>query len=243
MTTLRQAAQQALEALEIMYIHYTQNRHVNDGITALRTALAQEHAMHELSRLGQEIEQEPSQWRDMVVVSLVREGIDKHRARELADHFAAQPEQKVACRFCHSQKGCWAWQCYDCGEIDDVQKPTPPAAQPPPEWEAINNIIAEYGLQAISFVAEWKATLGQAEPAAWGVFEGNLHDMFFTQMEAQKMADLKGTHAEVRPLYTAAAQRPWQGLTKGQRDDFADKYGSYEAVCAIEQALKERNHD
>jgi len=35
-------------------------------------------------------EQEPSQWRDMIVVSLVREGIDKHRARELADHFAAQ---------------------------------------------------------------------------------------------------------------------------------------------------------
>jgi len=35
--------------------------------------------------------QEPSQWRDMVVVNLVREGINKHRARELADHFAAQP--------------------------------------------------------------------------------------------------------------------------------------------------------
>jgi hypothetical protein len=33
--------------------------------------------------------QEPTPWRDMVVVSLVREGIDKHRARELADHFAA----------------------------------------------------------------------------------------------------------------------------------------------------------
>jgi hypothetical protein len=41
----------------------------------LRTALAQP-------------EQEPSQWRDMVVVSLVREGINKHKARELADHFA-----------------------------------------------------------------------------------------------------------------------------------------------------------
>ena len=31
--------------------------------------------------------QEPTPWRDMVVVSLVREGINKHRARELADHF------------------------------------------------------------------------------------------------------------------------------------------------------------
>jgi hypothetical protein len=35
--------------------------------------------------------QEPSQWRDMVVVSLVREGVNKHKARELADHFANLP--------------------------------------------------------------------------------------------------------------------------------------------------------
>lgn len=85
----REAMQQALEALDIVKLQYTQNRHVNEAITALKTALAQEHAMHELARLGQEIEQEPTPWRDMVVVSLVREGIDKHRARELADHFAA----------------------------------------------------------------------------------------------------------------------------------------------------------
>jgi hypothetical protein len=40
-----------------------------------------------------------------------------------------QPEQEpVTCRFCHSKKGCWTWQCYTCGEIDDVQKPA--AAQP-----------------------------------------------------------------------------------------------------------------
>jgi hypothetical protein len=38
--------------------------------------------------------QEPTPWRDMVVVSLVREGVNKHRARELADHFAAQPVQE-----------------------------------------------------------------------------------------------------------------------------------------------------
>jgi hypothetical protein len=107
----------------------------------------------------------------MVVVSLVREGINKHKARELADHFAAQPKQEpahgdiralkhrihglegeligykkiiadleaerepvqkpAACRFCHDARGCWAWQCYHCGEIDDVQKPIPPAAQRP----------------------------------------------------------------------------------------------------------------
>ena len=45
------------------------------------------------------------------------------------------------------------------------------------------------------------------EPLAWGVFEGNLHDMFFTEAEAVEMAQLKGTHAEIRPLYTAPSQR------------------------------------
>jgi hypothetical protein len=119
----------------------------------LRTALAQP-------------EQEPSQWRDMVVVSLVREGINKHRARELADHFAtplaaAQPEQEpVACRFCHSEKGCWAWQCYDCGEVDDVQKPTPPAAQRP--WQGLTDedrrkfAAAQYGWEDLLIAAEAK---------------------------------------------------------------------------------------
>ena len=47
-----------------------------------------------------------------------------------------QPEQEpVACRFCHDKKGCWTWQCYSCGEIDDVQKPAPPAAQRP--WQGL----------------------------------------------------------------------------------------------------------
>jgi hypothetical protein len=40
------------------------------------------------------------------------------------------------------------------------------------------------------------------KPVAWGVFEGNLHDMFFTEAEAVEMAQLKGAHAEVKPLYT-----------------------------------------
>ena len=29
--------------------------------------------------------------------------------------------------------------------------------EPPPEWPLIKNILDEYGLDAISFVAEWKA--------------------------------------------------------------------------------------
>ena len=35
---------------------------------------------------------------------------------------------------------------------------------PPPEWPLIKNILAVFGLDAIAFVAEWKAAQQQAEP-------------------------------------------------------------------------------
>jgi hypothetical protein len=57
MTDLRAAAQQALEALETLMLE--RGSIYDTAITALRVALAQEHALHELARLGQEIEQEP----------------------------------------------------------------------------------------------------------------------------------------------------------------------------------------
>ena len=40
-------------------------------------------------------------------------------------------------------------------------------AETPPEWPLVKNILDEYGLQAISFVADWKAAQQQAEPVAW----------------------------------------------------------------------------
>ena len=74
--TKDEAIQQALVALGEFGYHGSSprwERAVND----LRTALEQPPLPV----------QEPTPWRDMVVVSLVREGINKHRARELADHF------------------------------------------------------------------------------------------------------------------------------------------------------------
>jgi len=61
--------------------------------------------------------------------------------------------------------------------------------------------------EAITAIKEALAKPAQ-EPVAWGVFEGNLHDLFLTQAEAQEMAELKGSHAKVRPLYTTPPQRP-----------------------------------
>ena len=84
MTDLRQAAQQALEALENLCLTLPPEsvlaKSLNDRITALKAALEQQA--------------EPVAWRDMVVVTLVREGIDKHKARELADHFATPPQRQ-----------------------------------------------------------------------------------------------------------------------------------------------------
>jgi hypothetical protein len=87
-------------------------------------------------------------------------------------------------------------------------------------------------------------TKQEQEPVAWGVFEGNLHDMFFSQEEAQKMASLKGTHAEVRPLYTAPPQHAWVGLTD---EDFVEacqmaERGNYlVAFQHVQAKLKDKN--
>ena len=41
------------------------------------------------------------------------------------------------------------------------------------------------------------------KPVAWGVFDGpNLHDVNFTEEEAQEMMRLKGDGSVVKPLYT-----------------------------------------
>jgi len=106
MTDLKQAAKMALEALEYASTGNRRPEIIGPAITALTAALEQPEPKHMVQSNGRHspllthmmnkrtaLEQtEPTQWRDMVVVSLVREGIDKHKARELADHFAAQPE-------------------------------------------------------------------------------------------------------------------------------------------------------
>ena len=73
----------------------------------------------------------------------------------------------------------------------------------------------------------------EQEPVAWGVFEGNLHDMFFSPSEAQEMADLKGTHAEVRPLYAYPPQPKKQETVAKKHEPtidlgkYAGTYGGY----------------
>jgi len=87
------------------------------------------------------------------------------------------------------------------------------------------------------------------QPVAWGVFEGNLHDMYFTEEDAQELARLKGTHAEVRPLYAAPPERPWVGLTDEERVeiqhmkwwDWEDTFDIDGFMRVVEAKLKEKN--
>ena len=82
----------------------------------------------------------------------------------------------------------------------------------------------------------------EQEPVAWGVFEGNLHDMFFTEAEAVEMAQLKGNHAEVWPLYTTPPQRTWVGLTYEEKHEIRYSHmTSAEFIEFIEAKLKDKN--
>jgi len=65
----------------------------------------------------------------------------------------------LLCRFCHSKKGCWAWQCYKCGEIDDVQQPTPPAVQRP--WQGLTQEEIWKGLTD----ADWSNIMDRRDTA------------------------------------------------------------------------------
>ena len=93
-----------------------------------------------------------------------------------------------------------------------------------------------------STIISIKEVLAQKqEPLAWGVFEGNLHDMFFTEAEAVEMAQLKGNHAEVKPLYTAP-QRTWVGLTAKEKHEFRYSHmTTADFIEDIEAKLKEKN--
>ena len=85
--------------------------------------------------------------------------------------------------------------------IDAITALRAALAEPEP-----GSVCARCGAWAVDPVLpDEQRTEPEQEPVAWGVFEGNLHDMFFTREDAHEMAELKGTHATVKPLYTRPA--------------------------------------
>jgi hypothetical protein len=116
------------------------------------------NAMHDLARLGQELEQEPCIGKDPRCPC--QDGGACHykdcvgtKARPVA-----QPEQEPVAEII-VKNGHWIETTGFADQTlpDGLHKlyTTPPAT--PSEWPLIKNILAEYGLDAIAFVAEWKA--------------------------------------------------------------------------------------
>ncbi len=87
----KELLQQALDALELQPRVQTIDGH------AYSHTVARDVAIHRLKQALAQQEQ-PTQeasatWTEMVVANLVREGVNKHRARELAAHFLTLPTQ------------------------------------------------------------------------------------------------------------------------------------------------------
>jgi hypothetical protein len=175
---LRQDAQQALEALETcredewhseddfgMEQTYDEDK-VAKALTALRTTLKQPPLpVQEPMRVYVENFAAMSGW-----VKDSGEGAFNYVQRisyaqgvEDATAHARPVQEPVACRFCYSEKGCWTWQCYHCGEIDDVQKPAAQPVQKPlthDEIEVIGDKVANE--QLVGPVANFRVRFARA---------------------------------------------------------------------------------
>jgi len=133
-------------------------------------------------------------------------------------------------------------QCNVCGseyagQAEFNMAKTQPAQEPPSEWALIKNILHEHGLQAISFVADWKAAQ-PAQPAQEPVGyehheyrpygapgEIRIHAILasqYTRPDGSVVGDYQWLVDEYKlskntikliPLYTTPQQRSWVGLT------------------------------
>ena len=81
-------------------------------------------------------------------ITALRTALAMHQVSEFAQ---AQEQAEPTC------PSCKAAVLYECVACSSNNYPPQQKAEPPPEWPLIKNILAEYGLDAISFVAEWKA--------------------------------------------------------------------------------------
>ena len=115
--------------------------------------------------------------------------------------------------------------------VDALKNALEQQAEPPPEWLLIKNILDEYGLDAIAFVAAWKAVQQRAEPV---------------QERITRIAwDERGVRT-VNGIPDDAPKRQWVGLTDEEITELRLKTfdavaTNYESYRAIEAKLKAKN--
>jgi len=230
MTDLRAGAQQALEALENAVRYHGIMLMADPPQDAWKYHRVEDNAKQAITSLREALEQQPEQEQQARVGKDPRCPCQDGDACHYKDckgtkAWPVPQAEPVSCRFCHDARGCWTWQCYNCGEIDDVQKPTPPAAQqaePLEYWNAVE------GWVKIDEVREHFDSVG--------------------------CGTIYKTAGEDRvPLYTAPPKREWQGLTDeeiwsadpriGTSDSNVNPYQILINARAIEATLKRKNYD
>ena len=237
---IRMAAQQALNLIERLnlrgWILADFEEEVYASIAALKAALAQPPLPV----------QEPTPWRDMVVVSLVREGINKHRARELADHFVnftlpppLPVQEPVSMRMPKVGDKVICLEDESLGEVVSL------TAGGSPDILFADGSHGTYLLREFAelfgYVTSLLPVQPEQEPVAWVCMNGEKHDIDFDQPEIDAIP--VGTF-----LYTAPplpVQRPWQGMTEqdmpsGEDPMFDHRYFTAGMVYAA-TVLKEKN--
>ena len=111
-------------------------------------------------------------------------------------------------------------------------------AEPPPEWPLIKNILAVFGLDAIAFIAAWKAAQQQAEPVAYFDFQ----ELKFTWAKHMKIGPVPvSIKVDPMKLYSEAPQRPWVGLTDEEFHYCIALKNTTAIAEEVEAKLKERN--
>jgi hypothetical protein len=134
------------------------------------------------------------------------------------------------------------WRCQHGwlrGEQCEICNAAQPAQEPPSEWEGIKAILDEYGLQAIDFVADFKAAVAQPAQDV---------DYWIREATAARQAEM----AMRRELEAQPAQEPvaWIGLTNEEIEAIYLQHHNQYCECespnwgyerAIEAKLKEKN--
>ena len=173
MTDLRQAAQQALEALEGLFGLPNQwesggvavwrlggSDAPRQAITALRTSLEQQAEPVSQRSDGMPTSKTERDLRRMLCIA--RHGgsayMDDGEASFCGDKYYRSIDYMR--ESIESIRQAW----YDAGVKKLSGAQPEQQAEPVPEWPLIKNILAVFGLDAIAFVAEWKAAQQQAEP-------------------------------------------------------------------------------
>ena len=185
MTDLRQAAQQALEAL-IDAANVLSAPMFADAVAALRTALEQqaEPVSMRMPKVGDK------------VICLEDESLG-----EVVSLTGGGSPDIV---FDDGTRGTYLLREF--AELFGYAEQRQQQAEPPPEWESIKNILDEYGLDAIAFVTAWKAVQQRAEPVAQRPWVGLTDEEIEAVVEQVANGKLVGTVQEFRIRFSRAIE-------------------------------------